>query len=273
MRFTVFGAGGFIGSRLAAHLRTRGHEVRTPARGEEARGPLGNAVYAIGITADFREKPFETIDAHVSTLARLLQGADYESWLLLSSTRLYGLDHGGAAAREDDAVTVQPGADTLYDLTKLTGEALCLSMPRTRVARLSNVYGVGQARDNFLGSVLGELAAKASVVLREAPESSKDYVAVERLPSLLEAMALRGRERVYNVASGRPVTHASLAARLAELTGREVRFAPNAPRRALARIDASRAAAEFGFDAGSLLDDLPALLAETSISRTDTPAR
>ena len=43
-------------------------------------------------------------------------------------------------------------------MTKLAGEALCLADPRstTRVARLSNVYGIHMPADTFLGQVLRE---------------------------------------------------------------------------------------------------------------------
>jgi len=33
----------------------------------------GHVIYCIGLTADFRQKPFETIEAHVSKLAEVAQ--------------------------------------------------------------------------------------------------------------------------------------------------------------------------------------------------------
>ncbi|MGZ5595837.1 MAG: NAD-dependent epimerase/dehydratase family protein [Usitatibacter sp.] len=268
MRFTVFGARGFIGSALAQHLRARGHEVQAPSRdaGEVADTELGHVVYAIGLTGDFRGRPFDTVDAHVGTLARLMRGASYESWLYLSSTRLYGTDAARSPRTEDEPVTVAPGADSLYDLSKLLGEALCLALPRTRVARLSNVYGAGLGTENFLGAIVDEIRRSGEATIREAPGSSKDYVALAAIVPLLEAIALRGRERIYNVASGHPLTHRELADRLGELTGATVRFAPGAPERAFPRIDVTRIEREFSFCAPRAASDLAGLLPAMGLS-------
>jgi nucleoside-diphosphate-sugar epimerase len=266
MKFTVFGAAGFIGSPLVAHLRARGHEVQVPSRdGAEMRGrALGHAIYAIGLTGDFRTRPFDTVEAHVGALARLLEGADYESWLFLSSTRVYGTDPSRATCREDDPITVTPSADAVYDLSKLLGESLCMALPRTRIARLSNVYGAGQGPQTFLGAIVRELGERGEVTIREAPQSSKDYVSLASILPVIESIALRGRHRIYNVASGRPTTHREIAERLAALTGGSVRFAEGAAARQFPRIDISRIAEEFSFAPSNVASDLEALVSPSA---------
>ncbi len=89
--FTVLGATGYIGSRLVAHLQAQGHTVWAPARGdaEVFTRPLGHVMYCVGLTADFRTRPFDTVDAHVGLLAEVLRRAQFESLLYLSSTRVY----------------------------------------------------------------------------------------------------------------------------------------------------------------------------------------
>lgn len=264
MKFTVFGGSGFIGGNLVEYLKCKGHEVQAPARGEdESNGAeLGHVIYAIGLTGDFRTRPFDTVEAHVGKLARLLQAARFDSWLYLSSTRVYGSLGHESIAHEDMPLPVRPDADSLYDISKLMGEALCLAQnnPQSRVARLSNVYGAGQSKHTFLGALLAELKAADAITIREAPESAKDYVALADVLALLENIALSGRERLYNVASGTSVSHAELACLLAQMTGKNIEFEQNAACRKFARIDVERVRAEFGFKPALLLDNLSQLL-------------
>ena len=64
-QFTVLGARGLIGSRLAASLARDGHEVCTPLRDDDLTSrSLGHVIYAIGLTSDFRTRTFDTITAN-----------------------------------------------------------------------------------------------------------------------------------------------------------------------------------------------------------------
>src|SRR5690349_9863815 len=122
--FTILGGQGFIGSRLTSWLRQRGHEVFVPRRDERLVGKqLGLAVYAIGVTSDFRQRPFDTVAAHVCRLNEVLRECDFESLTYLSSTRVY---HGlQGIADENSRLTVDPQRpDELYNISKLAGESL-----------------------------------------------------------------------------------------------------------------------------------------------------
>ena len=59
MSYTVIGASGFVGARLAASLRGGGHAVYAPQRGdpELLRRPLGRVIYCAGMTADYAARP------------------------------------------------------------------------------------------------------------------------------------------------------------------------------------------------------------------------
>jgi nucleoside-diphosphate-sugar epimerase len=245
--FTIFGAAGWVGSALARRLTSSRYEVRAVSRdtwpaAEEA---LGHVIYAIGLTADFREHPLAATQAHVATLLRALEYSRFESFLYLSSTRVY---LGAGATAEETALSVRPAdPDNLYNVSKLAGEAVCLALPSpsVRVVRLSNVLGVGDHSQNFLAALLAE-ARTGAVTIRSAADSEKDYVALEDVTALLEAIALRGRYRIYNVASGRNVTNRLIAELLRRHTGAEVTFAPGAPRVSFPPIAIERVAREFG---------------------------
>jgi nucleoside-diphosphate-sugar epimerase len=266
--FTVIGAQGFIGGRLAAYLSARGHDVATPPRCTLPAKEPGHIVYCAGVTADFRSRPFDTVAAHVGHLAEVLAHVRPESFLYLSSTRVYG-----ASGYEDVLLTVDPSnPDDLYNATKIAGEALCLAQTaaNVRVARLSNVYGSGMASGDFLSAILAE-SLTGRLHLATAYDSEKDYVAVEDVVRAVERIALFGRHRLYNVASGRNVTHRALAERLARLTGCRVTVDHDAPRVAYPVIETRRLAAEFDADdpwsPADLFDRLPGLVTDCRRAR------
>ena len=112
---TVLGATGFIGSHLVEKLKKLGMRVFAPRRDEEVEGrDLGRVIYCIGLTADFRERPIETVEAHVCRLARVLRDCDFQLLLYMSSTRLY--KSNPAPAREENAIQVTSlDPDDLYN--------------------------------------------------------------------------------------------------------------------------------------------------------------
>jgi len=222
---------------------------------------LGHVIYAIGLTADFRNRLFETVEAHICLLARLLQNVQYDSFLYLSSTRVYaGLP--SELAMEETPLVVMPDADGIYNLTKLTGEAVCLSQLslKIRVARLANVYGNGQSKVTFLGSLFDDLAHGRDPHICEAPTSSKDYIAIDDVCWLLERIALGGQHRNYNIASGESLCHEDLARALERLSSRRVTFADGALHRSYPRIDIARITREFGFRPRRLMNELSCML-------------
>ncbi|CAN7440915.1 NAD-dependent epimerase/dehydratase family protein [Acidovorax sp. LjRoot38] len=265
--FTVLGASGYIGSRLVAHLQALGHTVWAPARGdaEVFTRPLGHVIYCVGLTADFRTRPFDTVDAHVGLLAEVLRRAQFDSLLYLSSTRVY---MGAASTQEDAALSVRPvDPSYLYNLTKLTGESLChaCGRPGVRVARLSNVVGPGMdaASGNLVADLVGQARA-GRIVLRSDPQSAKDYVHVGDLLDWLPRIALAGRAATYNVASGRQTLHAQWLAWLQARTGCTVEVDAQAPLQAFPPINVQRLRGEWGVAPRAVLaDDL--LLNDASV--------
>jgi nucleoside-diphosphate-sugar epimerase len=259
--FSIFGANGFVGARLCSELEARGHELRRifrdnwPSRGTD----LGHVIFTIGMTADFRTKPFETVESQVGTLSKALQDYRCQSFLALSSTRIY---RGANSTAENARLSLAPdNPDDLYNATKLAGEALCLALPnpKIRVARLSNLYGWPGPSQSFLASVLDEAVATGHVHFRTGPASVKDYLDVESAVRALIAIAEHGQERLYNVASGRNVSNGEIAAAL-EREGVRTGFEPGAPEPNFPSIDVSRLQREFGITAASLIERLPLLL-------------
>jgi nucleoside-diphosphate-sugar epimerase len=178
---TVLGATGFIGSNIVSKLVNDGEQVYAPERGEDfENNDLGDIIYCIGMTADFRTKPFETVDAHVCVLNRILKKCRFNSLTYLSSTRVY-INASKAVAEENDKILVDPfSSDELYTLTKLTGERLCLSSGKNvKIARLSNIYGSDLNSDNFLADIVRRIYNDGEFTLYSSLSSAKDYLFID----------------------------------------------------------------------------------------------
>jgi nucleoside-diphosphate-sugar epimerase len=264
MMFTVIGAGGFIGSALVARLLADGHEVQQPARGasELFTGPLGHVIYAAGVTADFRERPFDSLRANTSLLADVLERAEFDSLLYLSSARVY---RHATHTREDAAIALQPhDPEDLYDLTKLTAESLCQASRRqpVRVVRLSNVVGADFGSKNFLTELIRGACDGGHIALRSAPHSEKDYVLLADVVDILPRIALSGRQRCYNLGAGRNLTHAQVVQAIVACTGARLSTLPGASAVVFPALDTTRLSNEFGFSPRAVLAALPLLIAD-----------
>ena len=263
MKFTIFGGSGFIGSAIASYLRDKSYEVCLPSKSDSfncLRSKLGHVIYCIGLTGNFRVRPFETVEAHVCMLANLLKASDFNSWLYLSSTRVYsGLDY---IAKETTRLPVFPDSDGIYEISKLLGESLCLSLKneKIRVARLSNVYGEGQSTNTFLGSIIDDVKNRKTLTINESPDSRKDYISIEDVVDILVKIAIGGKDRLYNVAAGVPIRHSDIAKVIEEVSHVPVSFKNGAEKRVFPNIDISKIKQEFGFSPRLLSSDLSILL-------------
>jgi nucleoside-diphosphate-sugar epimerase len=257
---TVLGASGFIGSHMVKRLRESGMDHWTPARAEPLNNRrLGTVFYCIGLTADFRTRPFDTVEAHINKLLDVLRDTAFDQLVYLSSTRVYRRSLGPCS--ETSLLHVQPSdPEDLYDLSKAMGESLALSASNTKVVRLSNVYGPGLSSDNFLPAVITAAIRDKLIVLQQAPQSQKDYVSVHDVVELLLRIARSGRERIYNVASGHSVTHGEIVDVLRRLTGCTVEVASGAPVVIHPSISIRRSTDEFAYVPAHLLEQLPQLV-------------
>ncbi|MDP3085505.1 MAG: NAD(P)-dependent oxidoreductase [Rubrivivax sp.] len=263
-QLTVLGGSGFVGRALTEHARGLALPCQAPARGAQAlwHEPLGHVIYTVGLTADFRVRPLETIEAHVCLLRRLIAEADFESLTYLSSTRVYA---GGSDTRETANLSVNPNDPSdLYNLSKLTGEALCLhaGRPGMKVARLSNVIGLRRDPDTFVDQLLLEAQRTGKAVMQTAPEARKDYIALDDVVALLTRIAMSDVSGIFNVASGESVANSTIASMLGEVLGIPVETAPNPARWDFSPIDIGRVRTAFNFTPRPFVTHFPQFLAD-----------
>ncbi|WAH37699.1 NAD-dependent epimerase/dehydratase family protein [Alicyclobacillus dauci] len=215
----MIGGRGFVGSAIVHELINRGDNVWVPSRDDHSifSQPLGDVIYAAGVTSDFRSRVLETGEAHICLLKTILEKATFRSLIYLSSTRVYG----DGESYEEAPIQVNPlSLEHVYNLTKLTGEALCLHSGRpTKIVRLSNVIGEDEAAGHFFSMLLHEGQETGNIILRSSPQSEKDYIWIDDVVELVLSIMTRGKENIYNVASGKNISHAEVLEWIHKLTG------------------------------------------------------
>lgn len=228
-------------------------------------------MYCAGLTADYLARPFDTVQAHVSLLAQVLQQGQFESLVYLSSTRLYDA-LGAGVAHEDAALPMDPSNPRhLYDLSKGLGEALCHSTARGRakVARLACVYEGPQDADGFVPGLLRQLQAARQqglmhIDVASSPAFARDYVHLDDVVQALIRIALHGKHPVYNVASGENISNAALFAHLQTLWGCTLHPLLSTVPAPVPRVAIERLRTELGWQPRPLFSALDALCESSS---------
>lgn len=267
---TILGARGLVGSHLAYTLQQQGEETWCPDRSEQDllfKRPLGTVYYCAGLTADFAQRPYDAVEAHVSLLSSILKYAEFERLVYLSSTRLY--DSLGAINATEDVTLNFSVADPrhLYDLSKALGENLCLrySEGRGKVARLSCVLGKSLDDDGFLPGLLKQCLGNESVKVNSSPHFVRDYIGLDDVVALLIKVGQSGTQDIYNVASGLNIENSQVFSVIEQITGCQLQTTSVATC-AAPLINIQRIKEEFGFSPVGiqpLLEELAASLGST----------
>jgi nucleoside-diphosphate-sugar epimerase len=242
-----------------AHAERAGHDVIACSHDAVPETYLGTIVYCSGVAWGADAAPLEAYELHAATLLRLLRSHEYDRAIYLSSTRVYGRSPSTSEASPVAILTDSP-ADT-YPATKLAGEGIALAAsPENRVIRCSNVYGASLRSELFLSDIVRQAAQTGCIDLRSSLESSKDYISVEDVATLVLRIAAGSRRRIYNVAAGCNTTHAALVETIVGASRVQVRVPPDAPIVMVPEIDVARVMEEFSFVPRDVIDDIPDLL-------------
>lgn len=263
---TVLGATGFIGSNLVNKLIQQNIPFYAPKRDENVNEKnLGHVVYCIGMTADFRTKPFETIDAHVCKLKFILENCQFESLTYLSSTRVYikSKSEKNYLTEDDDIVINSQDPFDLFAASKITGELLALNSGREniKIARLSNVFGADLLSENFITTIVRDALTHKKVELFTTPDSSKDYISVNDVCNILIQLALHSKTGIYNIAYGINTSNESILNELKKLTGAQINYSPKAQKIIFQEISNTKISQELNFKpTKTIIESLPEII-------------
>ncbi len=211
--YTVLGGMGFIGSHLYKTLQKTGDECLVPARRDAAlfERPLGTIFYCIGLTNDYKDRPFDTVEAHASLLNRIVEKSSFDRLVYLSSTRLY--DGLSSTAEETNLVLNSANPRHIYDLSKALGENICLTASggRACVARLSSVYSDAQDASGFVPDLLRRMKQEKKFELDSSSGVVRDYIHIDDVVAGLIALAEQSQLKIVNIASGENISNQTIA--------------------------------------------------------------
>ena len=231
-KITILGSSGWIGKSLLNFLKDKNLNIISINRKninnwltEEIEDE--EVIYTIGLTADFRKKPYETVDAHITLLSKVLRKKGIKSLIYFSSTRVY---NNCPETNEESPLNVSSlNPSDLYNISKLMGESLVLNDERRdlRVIRLSNVIGPFQPIDSFLGMLLADIRKNNKTFIKQSPQVSKDYIHIDDVNRLLYGLITnKPKHRIYNIGYGQNISNSEIASWLRK-KGAQVYFKKN----------------------------------------------
>jgi nucleoside-diphosphate-sugar epimerase len=263
MKFTIFGYKGFIGSHIINYLENQkiSFDIVNPDNEEVFKKEMGHVIYSIGLTGDFRKRPYDTVEAHVCLLKKILSQGKFESFLYLSSTRVYLKSQN---THEDSELIVNPNEfDDIYNISKILGESICIATNKKniRIARISNVVGEKNNSDNLIGSIIHDIKNSLNEIQIEInPESEKDYIHIDDVITLLMKISLEGKEKIYNVASGNNIKIKNIATEIQKIVNIKFNFSENAEKQSFKKINIKKIEKEFNFTPTNILQKLQCML-------------
>ncbi len=259
-KVSLFGGRGYIGQGLQHSLAASGHTVNLVSRDAliDSATHFGHVIYCSGITqGEFKSKLSEIVEAHVSRLSRLVQIINCDSFLYLSSARIYENQIFGA---EDTKISCDPlNLSDCYNLSKLLGESIVMNsdVPRPSVARIS--YVVDGLNDHFFAPI-HRVRRFQDVTLNSHPDTEKDFILLADAVSCLERISLFGKSEIYNVATGAGISFMQLRKLIEETLNCKVDFTVGAKKQTAPKIDISKLLAEFEFRPRDVLEEIRIVL-------------
>jgi len=266
MKYTILGSKGFIGKEFTKYLEKKGHECFTPEiRKESLKGiDLGHVIYSAGVP-NFMQRPYDAVDAHVCQLKNILENSNFESLVYFSGGRVYNKIN--STKENDDLIFNPTDKDDLYGISKIMGESLCIASenPRVHIARLTNVTGNSFTSNLFLPSIIRDAIIKNKIKIRTTLSSKKDYLYIDDVLDLVPKISINGKEKIYNIASGKNIESRELINEISKITGCSVEVSSDAKEYSYPETSITKIKEEFDFHPTNVLDKIEDIIKEFKI--------
>ena len=247
--FTIFGQG-FVGTNISIFLKKKKYNLFLPKKGKyKFKKNLHNVIYCIG-NQNWLKDPKVTYDANLGLVPEIIFNNKFDSFTLLSSTRLY-LGNSEGETSENNPININPNdKNFFYNSLKLAAENLCLSLnnKNIKVVRMSNLFG-----DNFTNQVyLLPTLIRNSIKYKKiniyiSKNSTKDFIYVNDAFDVLFKIIKRGKHRLYNVASGKNIKLFKILKEIKKITNCKINYTHNSKIVNEPKINIKRIIKEFNF--------------------------
>ncbi|MDC0522178.1 SDR family oxidoreductase [Nitrosopumilus sp.] len=266
MKYTILGSKGFIGKEFVNYLEKKGHECFTPEiRKESLKGiDLGHVIYSAGVP-NFMQRPYDAVDAHVCQLKNILENSNFESLVYFSGGRVYNKIN---STKENDNLIFNPtDKDDLYGISKIMGESLCIASenPRVHILRLTNVTGNNFTSKLFLPSIIRDAINENKIKIFTTLSSKKDYVYIDDVLDLVPKILINGKEKVYNIASGKTIESEKLINKISKSTGCSVEVSSDPKEFLYPETSIIKIKKEFNFHPTNVVDKIEGMVKEFEI--------
>lgn len=222
----VLGAGGFLGTTICRHLRSRGHAVHAFGSRDfdlrdrpvtvERLGAVPAGAYLVFAAGRHRQRADDaaTLIDNCRMVANVLEAATVariSGVCFLSSVEVYGYP---AALPISESSPLDPLSP--YGVGKLACEALVAQWARNagascHVLRLPGVYGPGDTSDGMICRALRAARSGGTFTLHGAGADTRDFVFSEDVARCVaRAIAAWPRQLLVNIATGRSLPVATI---------------------------------------------------------------
>jgi nucleoside-diphosphate-sugar epimerase len=257
--YTIFGHTGFIGSFFKNKL-FKENLILPKKKQIVFKKNLGHIIYCIG-SDDWLNDSYNSYYANLGYLPEIIKKNKYQSFTFLSSTRLY---RNLKETDEDCSLVINPtNLDNYYNIKKICAESFLLSQKNSKIKiiRLANIYGFSPNSTLVIPTLIMNAINKKKIRILINKKSSKDFLSIEDVFTIILKIIKNGKRNLYNIGSGKNITLQQIAQKISLYTNCKVIYSNQKKIIKEPIINISKIKKEFKFKpSSSLIYDLPNLI-------------
>ena len=259
-KFTIFGHTGFIGSELKKILKKQ--KLVLPKRNQLIlKENLGKVIYCIG-SDNWKDDSFNSFKANLGYLPEIISKNKFDTFTFLSTTRVY---KKSSSTKESASLKMNPlDNDDYYNLKKICAESFLYSQRKKfKIIRLSNIYGYNYKSPLVLPVFINNAIKIGKIFITINKNSSKDFLNVEDAIDMIIKITKKGKEEIYNVASGKNINLLKISKEIQKYTNCKIILKNQNKLVNEPKIDIKKIKKEFNFSPKSnLINDIGKLVAK-----------